>query len=138
MSNREKLAGRMAHGLLAGGCCVDDAAHKAEDLAVAAVRIADAVLAELEKPQALTTLKQLKDDQASCSVIPNDSRGFVQRVQYEAIQDAVDRSRNYLNQYAWPQGGIPDNTKHALEEVEGHAERLREEAKGYAATKEEK
>jgi hypothetical protein len=73
MKEREKLVSRIASGLLAGGYCIDDPVHRAKDVASEAVCIADAILAELAKPQPIITLKEMQSEQYSCSEIPNSS-----------------------------------------------------------------
>jgi len=53
---------------------------------------------------------------------------LILRKQAEAVEVAVEQSIEHLKECAWPQGGIPDDASHALEEVEGHAQRLRTQA----------
>jgi PP-loop superfamily ATP-utilizing enzyme len=73
--------------------------------------------------------KIMSTDNGNSSAMTPELKAIVLRKQAEAIQYSVDRAKNYLKEYAWPQGGIPDDANLALEEVEGDAERLIDEAK---------
>lgn len=53
---------------------------------------------------------------------------WVLRKQADAVEFAVSEARAHLTECAWPQSGIPDDAEHALEEIEGAADRLRQQA----------
>lgn len=94
--------------------------------AQAQILVRDAIEKQLEQAEAKADLFR-----RACEDLLDDrpiARAFILRKQAGAVESAVERSRDHLNECAWPLGGIPDDAEHALQEVEGHAQRLRNQA----------
>lgn len=84
----------------------------------------EALRERLENYEALKRMHRLDN-------YPNElaAKAWLLRKQAEAVGDAVNQASSSLSELAWPQSGIPDDASFALDEVEGNAQRLRQQAK---------